>query len=152
MKALSILAIAAVAASVPAKAQVTHRTSVVHEGSTVAVAYEPQVETRLRQTGIGPRSALSCNWKSQVSVRRIALDGQERPIAALTRVVGETKSRQGSQLGLCSTVSPRQLAAFGGDETKLRSHLAEVAAGDQATLRTEFASLGALHSSSAHAR
>lgn len=153
MKSLPILvAAAAVTFAVPVQADVVHQTSVVHEGREIAVTYEPQVETKVRQVGIGPRSALNCTWKSEVSVRRTALDASMRPIAALTRVVDGAAPRSGSQLGLCATVSSRQTAAFGGDEAKLRSFLADVAASDLATLRTEFASLNALHPSSSHAR
>lgn len=151
MKFLPLLSLAAFIA-MPAQAQVAHQTSVTHEGRSFAVSYEPQVETKFRQTGIGPRSAPSCRWSTEVSVRRTAMDASGRPIAALSRVMDGTDSRAGSQLGLCSTVSKRQIAAFGGDEQKLRGWLAGVAARDAGTLREEFASLDAVHGGQAYAR
>lgn len=151
MKFAPLFVLAAMVA-VPAHAEVVHQTSVTHEGRSFAVSYEPTVETKFRQTGIGPRSAATCRWTTEVSARRVALDAQQRPIAALSRVMDETESRTGSQLGLCSTVSKRQLTAFGGDEQKLRAWLAEVAAKDAGTLRTEFASLNAVHGGHAYAR
>lgn len=151
MKFTPLFALTAMIA-VPAQAQVAHQTSVTHEGRSFAVSYEPQVETKFRQTGIGPRSAPSCRWTSEVSVRRTALDAEMRPIAALSRVIEGSESRAGSQLGLCSTVSKRQLAAFGGNEQKLRAWLAQVAAKDAGALNAEFASLNSVHGGHAYAR
>lgn len=151
MKLMPLAALAAMLAG-PAHAQVAHQSSITHEGRSYAVNYEPQVETKLRQTGIGPRSTASCRWTSEVSVRRTAMDPQMQPIAALSRVIEGSEARNGSQLGLCSTVSKRTLTAFAGDEQKLRGWLAEVAARDADALRGEFASLNAMHSGHAYAR
>ena len=151
MKYLPFVAIALLAAA-PAQAEVAHEATITHEGRTFAVSYQAEVETKFRQTGIGPRSAANCQWSSELAVRRTALDAERRPIAALTRVVDEGKVRSGAQLGLCSTVSKRQLAAFGGDEQKLRAHLADVAARDAGALGGEFASLNAVHGAVAYAR
>lgn len=152
MSSAPLLVFAALLLAAPASAQVAHEASVAVNGRDIAVRYEPQVEKSLRQTGIGPRSSANCTWKTALSVRRAALDAQGRPIAALTRVVDEGSVRRGAQLGLCSTVSARQTAAFGGDEQKLRMHLAQVAARDAAAVRTEVASLNALHPAPALAR
>ena len=151
MKFLPLFSLAAFIA-MPAHAQVSHQTSFTHGDRSVAVSYEPHVETTFRQTGIGPRSAPSCRWSSEVSVRRTAMDANGRPIAALSRVMEGTDSRAGSQLGLCSTVSKRQLAAFGGDEQKLRGWLAGIAARDAGKLREEFASLDAVQGGQTYAR
>ena len=148
----ALLSAALVLLAVPANAQVLHRTAVVHDGQTVAVTYEPKVETRLRQIGIGPRSTAACMWKSTVSVQRTALDAEGRPIAALTRVVPGTKARSGQRVGHCVTLSEREKARFAGSEQALRAHVAAVAANDAEGLRGELASLASLSAGATHAR
>lgn len=150
MKVMLVLAGLGFAAA-PASAQVVHQTSVTHNGRTIALSYESQVDTSFRQTGLGPRSSATCFWKSQVSVKRTAIDANGQPIAALSRVVKEAKPTKGSQPGLCATVSARRTAAFKGNEGELRKFLANVAENDAGALRTAMASLAA-PSAETHAR
>lgn len=133
----------------PASAEVVHQTSVVHAGRTLSVTYEPRFETRHKQTGIGPRASAGCLWTSRVSVERIVADASGQPIAALTRVVGEEKVARGMHVGHCRHIEPRRMAAFGGDRDKLQGFVAAAADRDAQGLRTELASLDALHATNA---
>jgi hypothetical protein len=136
----------------PANAETAHRTSVVHEGRTIAVHYEPQIETKFRQTGIGPRSTPQCLWSAKVSVQRTAVNAEGQPIAALTRVVGEGKPRGGARLGHCSSVSERPASEFVGSDAALRTVVADAAGADAAALHGELASLASFTTKDAHAR
>lgn len=124
----------------PAAAQVTHRVSVAHAGSSVAISYEPKVETSFRETGWGPRSIAGCRWTSRVSIQRIAQGADGQPIAALTRMVAGHKTRSGQVAGHCTQVKE----GFAADEQALRSHVEAAARADAPALRTELASLAAL--------
>lgn len=139
------LALASALLAAPAAAEVVHRTSVVHEGRTVSVSYEPRFRTSHKQTGIGPRASAGCLWTTSVSVERSVTDASGRPIAALTRVVGEEKAGSGMHVGHCRHIEPRRMAGFAGDAEKLRSYVAAAADRDVAGLRTELASLDRLH-------
>mgnify|MGYP003582563691 CR=1 FL=1 len=143
MTSFKLPALALVCLAVPAHAQVDHKASFVHEGRTVTVSYQPKAETTLRQTGVGPREATRCFWKTRVSVERIALDAAGQPIAALTRAVGSNVEDKGMRIGVCAAVSPRDTAAFGGNDEKMRRHLAAAAEADRQQLRMELASIGA---------
>lgn len=137
-----ILASALVAA--PAAADVVHRTSIVHQGSTMAVSYEPRFETSHKQTGIGPRASAGCLWTTRTAALRSVADASGRSVAALTRLVGEEKVSSGMQAGYCRDMAPERTAAFGGDAEKLRHHLSAAAEQDAHGLYRELASLEGL--------
>lgn len=127
-------------AAAPAAAQVVHQVSIADGGPTVAVRYEPKVENSFRQTGFGPRAISACRWTSTVSVQRIAVGPDGRPIAALTRIVAEPKTRSGQLAGYCD----RAKAELGDSEQTLRSYVAAAADADAPALRAELASLASL--------
>lgn len=133
----------------PASAEVVHQTSIDHAGRTMSVTYEPRFRSNHKQTGIGPRTSAGCLWTSRVSVERIVADGSGQPIAALTRVVGEEKVAKGMHVGHCRNIEPRRMAAFGGDRDQLHGFVASAADRDRQALRTELASLDALHATNA---
>lgn len=142
---VALLALAAASAlaafvAVPAAAE-TVRTSVAHEGRTILVSYEPRSQTSHKQTGLGPRSSPGCLWTTRVAVERSVTDDAGRPIAALTRTVGEEKTRKGMHVGHCRDSSPRRTDAFAGNQAKLRAFVAAAADRDAQGLRTELASL-----------
>ena len=121
--------------SVSASAQPAHQTSFVHNGQTVAVSYEPKFETRLRQTGLGPRAMPSCLWTSRTFVQRTvhAADGQ--PIAALTRVLSRERTRSGLRTGSCTGLTDETKAGLAGSDKAVRSHVLAVATDDAQGLR-----------------
>lgn len=143
--ALASVALASALAAVPAGAEAVHRTSIVHEGRTVAVSYEPRSDTRFKQTGIGPRANAGCLWSTRVSVERSVVDASGRPIAALSRTVGEEKAHSGMAVGYCRDMTPERTDAFGGDRETLRGFVTAAADHDAQGLRTELTSLGLLH-------
>lgn len=138
--------------AVPASAEVAHQTSVVHNGRTVALSYEPEIKTQYRQSGIGPRSTPICLWSSKIAVQRnvTGVDGQ--PIAALSRKLETRKGRSGSQVGHCSILTSRNQVRSGASAATLRATVAEVASNDAAVLRAELASLATLGTGESHAR
>lgn len=136
------IAVTAALAAVPVAADVVHRTTVDHEGARVSLSYEPRVATTLRQTGLGPKAAAACLWRTEVSVERKLADAAGRPVAALTRAVGPTKTSEGLVAGQCAHVTPRQAASFGGDEGKLRAFVAQAAEHDRQGLHADLASIG----------
>ena len=139
--------------AVPASAaELLHQTSIVHNGRTLAVSYEPQVETDLRQTGIGPRSQPSCLWEARVSVRRSAATAEGQPVSALARVIEGGPARKGARLGHCSSLRGDAADKLAGDDAALRSLLSDVATRDAPTLRSDLASLDALTAPVSHAR
>lgn len=131
--------------AVPASAQIAHQTSMVHDGRTVTVNYEPKAKTSLKQTGLGPRTSASCLWRTTAWVERKVADASGNPIAALTRNIGESTVSEGIEVGFCNTISTSRTAAFGGDETKLKAFVLAAAGGDAQSLRAELASLDSLH-------
>lgn len=139
--ALFITAVSTLAAA-PAAADVVHRTTVDHDGARVSLSYEPRITTTLRQTGLGPKAAAACIWRTEVAVERKLADAAGRPVAALTREVGPAKTSEGLAAGQCTHVTPRQTASFGGDENKLRAFVAEAAEHDRQGLHAELASIG----------
>ena len=143
------LFLAAALFAAPASAEVIHQTSVEHAGRTMSVTYEPRFRTSHKQTGIGPRASAGCLWTSRVSVERIVADAAGQPIAALTRIVGEEKVAKGMHVGHCRHIEPRRMATFGGDREKLEGFVAAAADRDRQGLRTELASLDALHATNA---
>jgi hypothetical protein len=154
---LAILAATLSAISVPAAAQVVHQTSIVHNGQTVKVSYEPRYETKLRQIGLGPRSAAACRWSSTVIVERNVTTAEGQPIAALERAVpGVSASgkmtRSGQRAGHCSWISEETKARLAGSEDAVRSHIARIAMADAPRLRTELASLDSLSAADSYAR
>ncbi|WP_324741058.1 hypothetical protein U8326_14465 [Tsuneonella sp. CC-YZS046] len=128
----------------PASAEVIHRASVVHEGRTINLSYEPKVETSLRQAGIGPRTPAICLWKSRIAIHRAAATPEGEPIAALSRVVEEMPLRNGSRRGHCSTLQAGQSAEFQGSPEELRKHLTQAAGSDALALRRELRDLALL--------
>lgn len=140
---------AALAAS---DAPVVHRTSVVHQGQALGITYEPQVETRLRQIGLGPRSSPACMWTSKVSVQRTAVGPDGRPIAALSRVIAGDKARSGQRAGHCNNLSERERARLAGKSEALQAQLIAAAERDSHGLRAELASLESLGKGDSHAR
>ena len=128
----------------PASAEVIHRASVVHEGRAINLSYEPKVETRLRQTGVGPRTQAICLWKSRVSIHRTAATPEGEPIAALSRVVEEMPLRSGSRRGHCSNLPVGRPAEFQGSPEVLRKHLTQAASSDALALRRELRDLALL--------
>lgn len=148
----AILIAALAAVSVPAAASVAHQTSTVHNGQQVSLNYEPVIETRLRQIGLGPRATASCMWTSKISVQRTVNGADGQPVAALQRIVGERKTRSGQRLGHCNTVSEKVKARFAGSEESLRTHVTTVAQTDVPQLNAELAGLGNLSAGERHAR
>lgn len=136
------LAAATALAAVPASADVAHRTTVDHEGARVSLSYEPRTATTLRQTGLGPKAAAACLWRTELSVERKLADAAGRPVAALTRAVGHARTSEGLVAGQCSHVTQRQTASFGGDEAKLRAFVAQAAEHDRQGLHADLASIG----------
>ena len=121
--------------AIPAQAQPFHETSVTHDGQRITLSYEPKIKTDLRQGGIGPRSAPTCFWKSQVSVQRIARDANGAPIEALTGAVSEPRSRSGMRMGMCNMAKISEQMAFGGDEAALRRFVVDAASNDASAVR-----------------
>lgn len=152
--ALLPLVLAAGLAASPAIASTdaAHRTSIVHNGQTVAISYEPQVETKLRQIGLGPRSSPACMWTSKVSVQRTAIAPDGRPIAALSRLIPGEKARSGQRAGHCNNLSEREKARLAGSVEAMRARVIAAAERDGHGLRTELASLEALGEGHSHAR
>src|SRR6218665_2920234 len=111
----------------PAAAEVAHQTSVVHNGRTVALSYEPEVKTQDRQSGIGPRSTPICLWTSKIAVQRNVSGADGQPIAALSRKLETRKGRSGSQVGHCSILTSRKQVRSGASAETLRATVAEVA-------------------------
>jgi hypothetical protein len=144
----AILLIAALGIAVPASA---HETSVVHNGQAVNLKYEPQIQTRYHQVGIGPRSTAACQWQTRIAVQRTAVDAQGRTIAALSRSVDTERKRSGSRVGHCVDFRTRGVTP-GADAATVSAHVAAVAQRDVATLRTELASLATLGAKEAYAR
>ena len=144
MKTLSLIVLSSAFLAVPAAAEVVHQASLAHDGGTLSVSYEPRTKTKLRQTGLGPRSAAACIWTAEVSVERKLLDASGRPIEALTRTVGEPKVAEGMQPGYCAHVEPGQVAMFRGNTGKMQALLARAAKSDRPSLHAELASLGSL--------
>ena len=148
-KVIAPLVLGAALFATPVLAKAAHHTSVMHAGRTMSVTYEPRFKTSHKQTGIGPRASAGCLWTSRVSVERIVTDASGQPIAALTRMIGEEKVAKGMHVGHCRHIEPRRMAAFGGDGEKLQGFVATVADRDRQSLRTELASLDALHATNA---
>jgi hypothetical protein len=144
MKAVSLIVLFSASLSVPAAASVVHQTSLLHDGGTISVSYEPRTKTNLRQTGLGPRSQAACIWTAEISVERKLIDGSGRPIEAMTRIVGEPKVTQGLQPGYCAHIEPRDVAMFRGDTGKMQAFLTRAAENDRPHLHAELASLGSL--------
>lgn len=138
--------------AVPAAAEVAHQTSVVHNGRTVALSYEPEVKTQYRQSGIGPRATPICLWTSKIAVQRNVIGADGQPIAALSRKLETRKGRSGSQVGHCAILTSRNQVRSGASAETLRATVAEVASNDAATLRAELASLATLGTGESHAR
>lgn len=151
---LLALGLAAGLAASPAiaSAEVTHRTSVIHNGQTVAISYEPQVETRLRQIGLGPRSSPACMWSSRIAIQRTAIGPDGRPIAALSRAIPGGKARSSQRAGHCSNLSERERARLAGTVELHRAQVIAAAERDSQGLRAELASLEALGTRNSHAR
>jgi hypothetical protein len=153
---LAVLAATLAAISVPATAQVAHQTSMVHNGQTVTVSYEPRLETTLRQIGIGPRAAAACRWSSQVIVDRNVSTADGQAIAALARAVPDeaasAMTRSGQRAGRCSWISEETKVSLAGGDEAVRSHVARVAMADAPRLRTELASLDNLSTGETYAR
>lgn len=142
MKTLAaLLALTAASITAPAAADTVHTTSVVHHGGAVSVSYTPRFETSHRQTGIGPRASAGCLWTTRVAIERQVTDASGRPIAALTRVVGEDKA-SGNHVGHCRDIAPSRMKAF--DDGALRGLVSAAAERDAHGLRTELASLEGL--------
>lgn len=137
---------------VVANAQVAHQVSVVHQGHAVAISYEPKIETKLRQIGLGPRSSPACMWSSRISVQRTAMGLDGRPIAALSRAIPGGKARSGQRAGHCNNLSERERARLAGTTEALRARVIAAAERDDHGLRTELASLEALGTRDSHAR
>lgn len=140
-KIVAPLLLASALFAVPASAEIVHQTSVSHGDQTVSVSYQPRTTLERKQTGIGPRANASCLWTTRVSVERSVVDSSGKPIAALTRVVGEEASQSGVHLGHCAHIAPERTAAVAGGKDALRAFVAETADRDASGLRTELASL-----------
>lgn len=139
-------ALLAIAAASPAAAEHVHRTSLDHQGRTLALSYEPRVETTFRQVDTGPRAFPRCIWSTRLSVQRTALGADNQPIAALSRrIAEEAKPRGGAELGHCTALSRKTNRTFGVSAAELRAAGAEAARDDAAALRTELAGLGTFH-------
>lgn len=144
MKLVPLLALATAVVAGPALADVVHETSFEHQGQTVSASYEPRTKTRLKQAGLGSRGGARCVWSTQVSVERKIVGADGRPVAALSRPVGEPRSANGVIDGYCSMARDHQVSPFGSSREKLRAFVAEAAEGDTYRLRAEMASLGSL--------
>jgi hypothetical protein len=143
MKAIFMFAALGLLAA-PASAEVLHQTSIIHEGRTIKLSYEPKVETKLRQTGTGPRTQPICFWKNRVSIHRSATTLEGEPIAALARVVEEAPLRSGSRYGYCTNLSARRPAEFRSSPDTLRQHLTQAASSDAIALQRELRDLALL--------
>jgi hypothetical protein len=141
MNRLSLTAAACMFVAVPASAEVVHQTSLEHAGATLSVSYEPRTTTRLKQGGIGQKLAATCLWTAETSVERKLLDASGRPLAALSRTLGETKTTEGLRLGYCADLQP---AAFQGNADEMRTFLARASEQDRPVLQAELASVAAL--------
>ena len=144
----AVFLIAALAIAVPASA---HESSVVHNGQSVNLTYEPQIQTRYHQVGIGPRATARCQWQTRIAVLRSAVDGEGRAIAALTRKIDAERKRSGSQVGYCVELRNSSVAP-GADAATVSAHIAAVARNDAATLHGELASLASLGAKDSYAR
>jgi hypothetical protein len=144
MKILPLIAMAAAFVASPAFAEITHQTSIEHDGGTVSVRYEPRTTTSFKQSGLGPRAVARCLWKTEVSVERKIAHADGRPIVALTRTVGQSHTASGVIDGYCNQARAHETAPFRGDSAKLQAFVSEAAAHDTRTLRAELASLGSL--------
>jgi|GEM_PF-2231153 hypothetical protein len=140
--------IAALGIAVPASA---HEASVVHNGQAVSLKYEPQIQTRFHQVGIGPRASAACQWQTRIAVVRTATDAEGRSIAALTRRIDMERKRSGTRVGYCNDFH-RSGEKPGADTATVSAHIAAVAQRDATTLRTELASLASLGAKDAYAR
>lgn len=138
--------------SAPATAQVVHQASVVHNGQTVTLQYEPKVETSFRQHGLGPRTTAVCHWTSRLAVQRSAIGPDNQTIAALTRVVASDRTHSDREIGHCASVSDRPKTGLLDDDAALRSYLADIAGKDIASVQTELTSLASLHPGATFAR
>lgn len=148
MKVLFLSAAASILVAGPVAAEAPHQTSLTHEGATFSIHYEPRAKTSLRQSGFGPRLPATCLWKAEVSVERTLLDATGRPVAALSRTVGEAKQDHGVQPGYCADIQADQLGVI-RDAGKMREFVAAAAERDSRTVQAELASLGKLgHSAS----
>ncbi len=144
MKSLSLFVLSGALLASPAAAGLAHETSVVHDGTTLSVTYEPKTTMTLRQSGVGPRGAAACLWRAEVSVERRSADASGRAIEALTRTVGEPMVARGSQPGHCAYFARNQAAILDGNSDRIRALLAAAAARDEAKLQAEMASFAAL--------
>jgi hypothetical protein len=135
----------------PASAEVVHRTTVDHGGSTVTVTYEPRAETSLRNASVGPRYSPVCHWKTTIAVERSALAGDGSRIAALARTLDTAETRGGMAFGHCHTLSSRGEVGR-ADEAALRAAAADAASRDAPAIRAELASLAGPGAAPAHAR
>jgi hypothetical protein len=144
MKGLFLIAAASMAIAGPAAAEVAHQTAVAHDGATLSVSYEPRTTTRLRQGGLGPRLAATCLWSSEVSVERKLADANGRPVEALTRTIGTSKTAEGLRRGYCSDLQPHQVGVFHGNAGKMRAFLAAASEQDRQALQAELASLSSV--------
>lgn len=147
--AIASLVLGTALIAAPAAAEVVHQTSVVHDGKTMSVSYEPRLKTSTRQAGLGPRASAQCLWSTRVAVERSVVDASGRRIAALTRVIGEDKAGSGMHVGHCRHIDAKRMTAFGGDTDKLRGFVAAAAEQDAQGLRTELASLDGLRHTAA---
>lgn len=138
----ALLALTAASIAAPAAAETVHQTSVAHSGGAVSVSYTPRFETSHKQTGIGPRASAGCLWTTRVAIERSVADAAGRPIAALTRVVGEGKA-SGNHVGHCRDIEPERMNGF-SDKAELQGLVAAAAERDAHGLRTELASLEGL--------
>lgn len=143
MKAVFLFAALGLLAT-PASAEVIHQTSVVHEGRTINLSYEPKVHTKLRQTGLGPRTQPICFWKNRVSIHRTAATLEGEPIAALSRVVEETELGSGHRYGYCNNLSASRPAEFRSSPDTLKQHLSQAASSDAVALQRELRDLALL--------
>lgn len=128
----------------PASAEVSHSTSLVHEGQAVTVSYEPKSRTSTKQTGLGSRTTQTCLWRTTAWVERKVTDASGKTIAALTRNIGESTVSEGNEVGFCNTLSESRTVAFGGDAVKLKAFVLAAASDDAKSLHAELASAGTL--------
>jgi len=146
MKTIACFAAAGIAfLAAPASATVAHQTSLVHEGQSLTVSYEPKSKTNTKQTGLGSRTPQRCLWRTTAWVERKVTDASGKEIAALTRDIGESRIGDGNEVGFCNTLSASRSVAFGGDKAKLKAFVLAAAGDDAQSLRAELASAGNLN-------
>jgi hypothetical protein len=144
MKYLILAGLVTAGLAIPAWASPVHQVQITHQGQTMDVSYRPVVETRLRPSGLGPRTVNRCFWKSDVTIERTVTASDNVPVAALTRSARTDAAARGMRIGSCGAAATQEAASLGGDPDKLQALLVRQAERDHAQVLADLASISRL--------